>query len=459
MELDEWVEQQVRASARFMERSISATSLHIRREHFQQVVVPTQGSVLASPEIAAWDPNPDYFFHWVRDSAIVMNAVVLLGQEEGAHWYRHVDDFIAFSMTLTEIDGTSFRHHDSAPDYARFLRPADEVKSLDTDALLGEPRFNPDGTADIFRWSRPQYDGPALRALTCLTYRQVTDPSQRSTIDRLVMTDLDFTAAHADQPCIGLWEEENEIGHHYHTALVQLGALYHGRRWAARRGDSSRAETYEYAARRLRAGLGGHWSAENRCYQAIRNQRSKQPGDGLDASALLGVLDARLPDAEHSVLDAKVHSTVVQIEDLFDARFPINHNRPVGHGPALGRSRGDRYFGGGAWYPTTLALAEFYYRLGSAMRRPGMLPETPLNQAFRDRVFGTATDRERQVRACIDKGDCVMATVRRFTPLDGALSEQLDQTTGEQRSARHLSWSYAAFVTAAHARRQALGRC
>ena len=38
------------------------------------------------------------------------------------------------------------------------------------DALLGEPRFNPDGTIDILQWARPQYDGPALRALACLRY-------------------------------------------------------------------------------------------------------------------------------------------------------------------------------------------------------------------------------------------------------------------------------------------------
>ena len=48
-----------------------------------------------------------------------------------------------------------------------------------------------------------------------------------------------------------------------------------------------------------------------------------------------------------------------------------------------------------------------------------------------------------------------MATVRRFTPPDGAMSEQFDRETGVQRSARHLSWSYAAFVTAAQARRRA----
>lgn len=45
-----------------------------------------------------------------------------------------------------------------------------------------------------------------------------------------------------------------------------------------------------------------------------------------------------------------------------------------------------------------------------------------------------------------------MATVRDLTPADGALSEQVDRETGQQTSARHLTWSYAAFISAAHER-------
>lgn len=456
MELEAWLAQQARASAGFMERSISASGLRIRREHFQQEVVPAKGSVLASPEIAAWDPNPDYFFHWIRDSAIVMKAVLVLAESASACWYRHLDDFVAFSSKLRKVDGAGYVHKDCAPDCAQFLRPIAEIRSLNKDSLLGEPRFNPDGTIDIFRWSRPQNDGPALRALTCMAYRKVANQSRWPAIDRLVRTDLDFTAAHSGQPCIGLWEEEHEMGHHYHTAVVQLGALHHGQQWAGVHDDSRRSTIYRQAAQRLRVGLGSHWSAHNRCYQAMPKQHAAGAEVGLDASAILAVLDAELPSGEHSVLDDKAHSTVVQIEDLFESRFEINHNRPFGHGPALGRSGDDRYFGGGAWYPTTLALAEFYYRLAIAIGRSKVVPETPLNQRFRERVFGGATHQQQRVRACIQRGDGVLATVRRFTPRDGALSEQFDRTTGAQTSARHLSWSYAAFITAAQARRKAM---
>jgi glucoamylase len=48
-----------------------------------------------------------------------------------------------------------------------------------------------------------------------------------------------------------------------------------------------------------------------------------------------------------------------------------------------------------------------------------------------------------------------MNAVRRVTPADGALSEQVDRASGEPVSARHLTWSYAAFVAAARMRAQA----
>jgi glucoamylase len=73
--LDAWIAWQVRSSIEGMQRSISATHLVRRREVFGQAIKPAMGSVLASPVIADWDPEPDYFFHWLRDSAIVMRSV------------------------------------------------------------------------------------------------------------------------------------------------------------------------------------------------------------------------------------------------------------------------------------------------------------------------------------------------------------------------------------------------
>ena len=425
-----WLARMTQRSTVAMQRAISAVQLIRRREAFDQNVVPAKGSVLASPEIADWNPEPDYFFHWLRDSAVVMRSVAELmrdasSDDDRARWRGHFDDFIGFSLALSRLNGAEFlashRYRQKAqPEFRKFLRPDSEIRQLVGDKLLGEPRFNPDGTIDMFRWSRPQYDGPALRALTCLHYLaaggELTDE-----LARLLRLDLGFTLRHAGHRCIGPWEEPEQNTHHYYVGLVQLGALVHGRAFAE---DSA---AWDKAERVLRACLERHWSEQHQVYAAMRPAARKSADDLIDASQLLAVLDADLGEGPHSVLDPRVHKTQAAIEDFFGRELPINRGRQA---PALGRYKGDRYFGGGAWYPTTLAAASLCYRRA---RQPGQ-----------DRA------------ALLERGDAFMETVRALTPEDGALSEQVDRATGAQCSARHLTWSYAAFLAAARERAQAL---
>ena len=57
--LHEWLTHQYHFAASAMSRSISATDLVHHRKAFGQTIVPKRGSVLASPIIAAYDPDPD----------------------------------------------------------------------------------------------------------------------------------------------------------------------------------------------------------------------------------------------------------------------------------------------------------------------------------------------------------------------------------------------------------------
>ena len=421
MELDDWIEQQARLSADLMERAISAIDLRRERAAFGHVVVPARGSVLASPAVADWNPEPDYFFHWVRDSAIVMRSVAELAADapsdaEQRRWTRHFNDFVAFSLALTPTNGADrpSLHDKTQPEFRKFLRSDDEMRALTGDAMLGEPRFHPDGAPDALRWSRPQYDGPALRALTCLQFLAGGGMASEA-MRELLHRDLDFTRRHAGATCIGPWEEADENAHHYYVALVQFGALVHGRAFV------KAAEAEEG----LRALLDRHWSAEREVYAAIWPFKGEARDDLIDSACLLAVLDADLPEGRHSVDDPRVWQTLAMLENLFTREFPINRGRSS---PALGRSRGDRYFGGNAWYVTTLAAASLCYR--RAARAPGA--------------------------GLIARGDAFMATIRDFTPADGHLGEQIDRMTGAPASARDLTWSYAAFVSAARLRRVCL---
>jgi glucoamylase len=430
--LVDWIVTQARRSSVMMERAISATHMARRREVLGQTVVPSAGSVLASPTIADWNPEPDYFFHWLRDSAIVMRSVADLMQDascesERQRWRGHFENFVRFSLALYRRDGTGERDQDvyqqaCGGDFGKFLRDPSELRALTGDRLMGEPRFNPDGSIDVLRWSRPQYDGPALRALSCLRYLAVGGPSSKELGD-LLHLDLSFTRRHAGERCIGPWEEPGQNTHHYYVALVQLGALVHAREWAgAAAGEWTEAEP------RLRADLERHWSEKHQIYMATWPERAASAGDPLDAAILLAVCDADLPDGRHSVWDPRVQVTQAALENYFSRAFPINRARS--HAPALGRYPSDRYFGGGAWYPTTLAAASLYYRLAQCPGQDG--------------------------QALIARGDAFMATVRDLTPAGGMLSEQVDRASGVQTSARDLTWSYAAFLGAARQRRLAL---
>jgi glucoamylase len=432
-QLDAWIARQTAASGAALERAISATHLCRRRDRFGQIIIPAPGSVLASPVFADWDPQPDYFFHWTRDSALVMRTAAELMHDaprttQRQRWQRHFEDFVRFSLKLGEagescLSAVSRAGRACSAADRQFLRKDAEIRRLGADALLAEPRFNPDGTLDIFHWSRPQYDGPALRALACLRYLQAgAAPTEE--IIRLLRRDLDFTVAHAGEPCIGPWEEPDQHANHYYVELVQLAALIHGRDWAM----PDQTNKWNDAEQRLRDSLERYWSEPHQVLSAMRPSAGAPPDDLLDAVTLLAVWDADLHDGPHSAADPRLAMTQAAIEALFVREFPINAGRAAG--PALGRSRQDRYFGGGAWYPTTLAAAGLCYR-----------------RARRD---------ERQRRDLIAKGDAFMATLRAFTAADGALSEQIDRTTGAPASALHLTWSYAAFVSTARERSFAL---
>ena len=139
---------------------------------------PRPGSVLASPIPAAYDPDPDYFFHWFRDSAIIIDALCV-AQAEGFETTVAVDrlrEFVDFDLALRKLDGREFirrgRFRENVqPSFLQYVRPDDEIAAVFGEAVLAEARVNPDGTLDFTRWARPQNDGPALQVLALMRWR------------------------------------------------------------------------------------------------------------------------------------------------------------------------------------------------------------------------------------------------------------------------------------------------
>jgi glucoamylase len=457
--LEDWIGKEARFAARGMLRAISAADLVKERPGFGQRVVPRPGSVVASPALAAYDPDPDYFFHWFRDSAIVIDAL-RVALEEGlidAVAAARLGEFVTFRRSLGDLDGRNLVHDgrfraEVQPSFLQYVRPDDKIAAVHGEAALAEARVNPDGTLDFTRWARPQNDGAAIEVLALVRWR-TAEPAPEANLQasmlELAVSDLNFIRTRARERSFDIWEEER--GYHYFTQLVQAEALARGAEWLERAGDPAHAGACRAVAGELAQSLDAYWSAADGFYRSRTGVIGGTPGKALDVSVILGVLHAGRAKGAHSVLDPRAQATLAALEDRFDAEYAINRDRPVERGPAIGRYANDAYYGGNPWYLATLAAAEFYFRLAAALLSGADLLVAKENVRFRDRLGAGSP-----AAAAVERGDSFMRTVQAYTPTSGDLSEQFDRATGAQISAKQLAWSYAAFITAAASRRRAV---
>lgn len=421
--------------------------IRLRGDRVWQRIVPAPGSVSAAAPGAP--PEPDYFFHWTRDSALVMHALatiqVTAPPGRAAECARCIDDFIRFSRTLQSS---------SAPE------------------SLGETRFNMDGTQDILQWNRPQFDGPALRALALMHYERVhanpLSAETSATLAEVVRADLDYIAVNWTRPGFDCWEEYS--GFDFHSRVVQAAALHAGAGRARAERDGRRAGIYAHAEAGLRAALEQHWLPE-RGYYGFQLEASR-PGDNLDAAIVMAAVHGRLADGRYSLLDDRILATLARLEDLFSRLYAINAARAEEEGLLYGRYAGDQYYGGNPWGMISLEYAESQYRLAALLASRASQPITPLNRIVLERAlrragnsvdlgnrgdaFTDAAVRRALLRGLVLRGDDILRTVSRLTPATGDLPEQYDKSSGTPVSTRNLAWSHAALLAATDARDKSL---
>lgn len=329
------------------------------------------------------------------------------------------------------------------PDFVQYLR-GDDLEAVYGEAVYADVRVNPDGTLDISRWTRPQHDGAPLRALTLRRWLRALQASGARAADRLqdgacreaerlLRMDLALTVAHWREPSLDIWEEE--LGHHYFTLRVSAAALEEGAEWLRTLGDASEAAAVSSEAKNIRATLDGYWDAVAGYYRSRVMPRGASSTKLLDMAVILAAIHTDAAAEAHSAHDPRMQVTLERLEQLFDRLYEINRDRPPTRAPAMGRYEGDIYFSGGAYYFSTLGAAEFCFRAATANTVDG-----------------------REAGKWVAHGDAFLETVRAFTPASGDLSEQFDQHTGQQTSAKHLAWSYAAFISCVAARRAATAR-
>ncbi len=444
MELDQWIERQYRHAVAAMLPSLSPVGITKTRPGFGQTVHPKKGAIVASPVLASYDPDPDYFFHWFRDSAVVIDAMRLLlvdGSLPAAQALEYFRDFVRFSLSLFNLDGRSLVASPAwrtavAPDFEKFVRSDADLGAVHGSLVSAEARVNADGTLDISHWGRPQHDGPPLRLLAVLRWVRDVDLGSPELVARaaaLIRADIAFTRDRWRMPSVDIWEEEK--GHHYYTLRVGAAALEEAAHWLDAQGNASdrdEARLCRADAREILRMLDAYWLADEGYYRSRILEGGLRSTKELDIAVIFAAIHGVGGDGMgHTVQDPRMQATLGRLESLFDAEYPINHARPPGRGPAMGRYKGDVYYSGGAYYFSTLAAAEFCFRAAVT----GQGSQKGIESSFRER------------------GDAYLETVRAFTPPSGDMSEQFDQKTGAQSSARHLAWSYAAFISCVTARR------
>ncbi len=366
------------------------------------------GLVVASPSRS----NPNYYFDWVRDTALTYRALV--------DYYELSRDSRVRRMIFTWIDAESFRQNQPAI------------------SGLGEPKYFIDGRGYTGGWGRPQNDGPALRALTMIKFANLMlrEGNQDYVLKKLyhgvipadspIKKDLEYTAHSWREPSFELWEEE--MGMHFYTLLAQHTALQEGAKLARQLRDDGAADFYDHQSRLI-----GNFLTTQFVDPAIGIKTTIRKVNGglgykdsnIDVAPLLALLHNWPYQRLFSLRSAPVRRYVEVMVETFRRLYRVNSEYPE-LGVAIGRYPEDRYDGyktsgqGNPWFLTTLGLGEFYCQLRNETK----------NQKLND-------DIERQFSRALFHSD------RR-----GGMSEQFNQNSGQMQGAEELTWSHNAFMTA-----------
>lgn len=389
------------------------------RQHFF-VNIQSNGAIVAAPS----KHNPDYYYDWIRDSAIAMDLIET--------WYESSQTFGYKERLFNYVSWTQKLQHQHNPS------PGQDI--------LGEPKFYIDGYPFEGPWGRPQNDGPALRASVLIRFAQkLLDNNETEYVQAnlynnnldphsmgVIKMDLEYTAHHWSDKNYDLWEEV--FGHHFFTAMTQQKALFEGAALARRLNDNEAAVYYEQQARLINTRLNQHFDPDHKTIQAtLLPHPGPQKTLELDSSVILGILFNPQTNGDLSPSSIYVQNTVKALYDQFNSMFPIN-NKHSGE-ILFGRYPGDTYDGyqtnsiGNPWFILTATMAEYYYTLADNL---------PLiNQG--------------EIAKNIQTGDNYLKLIKKYAP-DMKLSEQVNLNTGVQQGAPSLTWSYVAVLRAVELR-------
>ncbi|ORY97458.1 glucoamylase A precursor [Syncephalastrum racemosum] len=392
--------------------------------------------------------NPDYYYAWTRDSALVARTMV--------NMYNTTEAGSASVLGLLQ-------------DYVTF-----QINAMSTSTVcncLGEPKFNPDGSSYTGAWGRPQNDGPAERASTFILFADsyIAQGGQLSyvtgTLAPAIYKDLNYVVSTWSNNCFDLWEEVN--GRHMFTLAVMRRALLDGVNFASRIGDTTYSSTWSSTASSIQSTLSGYYLSSGNYITTVQNFQSGVSKAGYDVSTLIAANVAGMGDGFFTPGSDEVLATAVAIENKFSSLYGVNANKASYLGTAIGRYPEDTYNGygngqGNPWFIATAAYAELYYRAILEWQTKSSIVVNSKNLGFFSKFDSSAavgttytpgtTAYSNMVQNVALAADRFLSTVQLHAATNGSMSEQFNRDTGVMQGARDLTWSHSAFITAARAK-------
>ncbi len=420
-----------------------------------------RGSVIAAPS----RNHPDYYYHWVRDAALVTESLLNL----------YIDPRYNNSSLKAKIRSFLL-------DHIKFNSKI-QISSQSANGL-GEPKFWVTGLPFTGPWGRPQNDGPALRSIN---HARILDIALREKwpeagqlvpflyaakipADSLIKRDTEFVAHHWREPNFDLWEEV--YGMHFYTLLAQRKAMLYGASVATAFKDQGAAQFYHTQATQITNTLESFWNQGKGFIEATKFLQRGRSKSHLDSAVLLGVLHSEVEGTRFSVTDPRVMATYLSLKNSFNLIYTINKN--VAYGTAIGRYPEDTYDGyvtnsrGNPWVLSTAAGAEYLYRLMVSYLKLKQIQINDYNKAYFASLSGNTQLKSGQILSPVDRtyssiikglfieADGYLSRILFHRNADGSLSEQMNRESGYMQGAPNLTWSHASFITAKLRRDEAI---
>jgi len=380
------------------------------------------------------------FFTWTRDAALSMHMIVDEFIFGNTKLQSHIEDYIHSQAVLQTVSN-----------------PAGTF--LPQGLGLGEAKYQVDGKRFNGAWGRPQRDGPALRAITLMTYSKwlITHGQSKKVkeiIWPIISNDLSYVGQYWNQTGFDLWEEV--LGSSFFTIQTSHRALAEGTQLARELGVKC---TGCDQAPQVLCFLQTFWNGQH----IVSNINVDNGRTGLDGNSIIGPIsvfdiDAQCDSPTLQPCHSKSLANFKALIDTFRQAYTINAGIRAGSGVAVGRYAEDTYMGGHPWYLITAAAAEFLYDAVAQWKARRSLSVDETSLAFFKELYPAAEIRkyncgnkhspfDQIIGAVTAYADSFVAIAQKYTPADGSLSEQFHRDTGAPLSAIDLTWSYAAFVT------------